>query len=136
MDFDLGSLTKKMIKEPGAQADALNKMASGLNFKLPGDYLEFMEISNGGEGFIGENSYLSLWKIENLVDWNNKYDVHTYAPGYFIFASDGGGTAYAFSKTNSFIYHIEKISIDHSLIYDQGRSFESAYMNIVKQIIF
>src|SRR5437870_4273516 len=101
MNSELSSLIKNMIKEPGDKADAFNKMALALNFKLPKDYLEFMEISNGGEGFIGENSYLSLWKIENLVDWNGKYDVDTYAPGYFIFASNGGGTAYAFNKENS-----------------------------------
>jgi SMI1/KNR4 family protein SUKH-1 len=69
-----------------------------LDFQLPGDYLEFMRKSNGGEGFVGNNKYVSLWSIEDLIDWNSKYNVDLYAPGYFIFASDGGGTAYAFEK--------------------------------------
>lgn len=32
--------------------------------KLPADYLEFMHQHNGGEGCVGENLYMQLYKLE------------------------------------------------------------------------
>jgi hypothetical protein len=34
-----------------------------LNIKFPQDYADFMLKTNGGEGIIGEESYLRFWKI-------------------------------------------------------------------------
>lgn len=50
---------------------------------------------NGGEGFIGE-AYVILWRLEELMDMNIGYEVADYAPGMFLFGSDGGGEAFAF----------------------------------------
>ena len=67
---------------------------SGL--RLPTDYVDFLKIANGGEGFIGEGSYLILWKLENIEKFNIAYEVHEYAPGLILVGSDGGGEAFAF----------------------------------------
>ena len=66
----------------------------GINF--PAEYKEFMLETNGVEGGIGENSYVAIWHIEEIIDLNNEYDVNKYTPGLLYFASDGGGTAFAF----------------------------------------
>ncbi|MFR2243924.1 MAG: SMI1/KNR4 family protein [Anaerobutyricum soehngenii] len=46
-------------------------------FPLPDDYKEFMLWSNGGEGNIG-SQYLSLWKIEDLMQLNKEYQIQKY----------------------------------------------------------
>jgi hypothetical protein len=47
---------------------------------------------NGGEGSVGD-TYVILWRIEELIEMSKAYDVAEYAPGLFLFGSDGGGEA-------------------------------------------
>ncbi|MGP8199719.1 MAG: SMI1/KNR4 family protein [Limisphaerales bacterium] len=63
--------------------------------RLPDDYAEFLQQANGGEGFVG-NAYVILWRVEELLEMNKAYQVAEYAPGLFLFGSDGGGEAFAF----------------------------------------
>ena len=37
-----------------------------------------------------------LWKIDELLRFNREYEVPEYAPGLFLFGSNGGGEAFAF----------------------------------------
>ena len=76
--------------EPPADECVVSELSSILGVDLPSDYLRFLRNHNGGEGFIGDN-YLVLWKAEELADFNREYEVEKYAPGIFLFGSDGGG---------------------------------------------
>jgi hypothetical protein len=67
-----------------------------LRISFPQDYVDFMLKTNGGEGTVGEDSYLRLWKIEEIIESNEGYSVEEFAPGLIIIGSDGGGTAYGF----------------------------------------
>jgi hypothetical protein len=126
MDFFLETLTKKMTKKPAVDLAFFEKTFSKLDFQMPVDYLEFIKGNNGGEGFVGENNYLNLWSIEDLINWNDNYKVDLYAPGYFIFASDGGGTAYAFAKKDGEIVAFQFVGMlmeDEPVIL--GKNFRS-----------
>ncbi len=86
----------------GVVASALPELGTS----LPHSYVNFVRQKNGGEGFIGEN-YLSLWKIEELAQFNSDYEVEEYAPGFLFFASNGGGEGYAFdTAAEAFPIHI------------------------------
>ena len=63
--------------------------------KLPDDYKAFLQIANGGIGFIGE-SYVNFWKIEDLLANNKDYGVDEYVPDFLLIGTDGGGMAYGF----------------------------------------
>ena len=78
-----------------ANRQAIDKFESDSHFKLPKDYEQFLERMNGGEGFVGE-AYLSLWRVEELLQRNKDYEVDEYTPGFFIFGSDGGGESFGF----------------------------------------
>ncbi|MDA8146762.1 MAG: hypothetical protein M0Z27_11975, partial [Thermaerobacter sp.] len=52
--------------------------------------------ANGGEGMIGDNSYLVIWPAEQIIQLNEAYSVNEFTPGLVYFGSDGGGMAYAF----------------------------------------
>ena len=57
-----------------------------------------MQQSDGGEGFIGL-AYVIFWRLGELLEMNNGYQVEKYAPGLLLFGSDGGGEAFAFDTT-------------------------------------
>jgi hypothetical protein len=80
----------------GATEQALGECQDTLGIKLPSEYVQFVKKSNGTEGFVGEDSYLMMWPVEELPAMNVSYEVQEYAPGLLLFGSDGGGEAYAF----------------------------------------
>lgn len=75
-----------------ASKDALSELD---DLSLPEDYLSIFTELNGGEGFVGEE-YLILWKAEELIPFNKEYEVDQYAPGIFLFGSNGGGEGFGF----------------------------------------
>ncbi|MBC7987458.1 MAG: SMI1/KNR4 family protein [Sphingomonadaceae bacterium] len=83
----------------GASDRAVGEMLSNLGTPLPNSYLQFIRQHNGGEGFVGKH-YLSLWKIEDLAQFNKDYEVFDYAPGFIFFGSYGGGEGFAFDTTD------------------------------------
>lgn len=56
-------------------------MEKNLKFRFPKEYLSFLLTANGGEGWVGENSYLSLWKIDEIISLNEAYEISEFAPG-------------------------------------------------------
>lgn len=51
-------------------------------------------------GKIG-NRYLSLWKIEELVELNEDYQIKKYIPGIVSIGTDGREFCYAFDYRNN-----------------------------------
>lgn len=78
-----------------ASPSAINDLKKNNQRRIPSGYSQFLEIANGGEGFIG-NVYLILWRAEELLEMNVAYETDEYAPGLFLFGSNGGGEAFAF----------------------------------------
>lgn len=71
-------------------------LSVGKLFPLPDDYKEFMLWSNGGEGNIG-SQYLSLWKIEDLMQLNKEYQIQKYlSKKSLVIGTDGGDNCIGF----------------------------------------
>jgi hypothetical protein len=92
---DKERLLAKFNGNPPADATLIRQFDAESAFRLPDDYLEFLQQTNGGEGFVGD-AYVIFWRVEELVEMNKAYQVAEYAPGLFLFGSDGGGEAFAF----------------------------------------
>ncbi|WP_258602373.1 SMI1/KNR4 family protein [Mesorhizobium sp. AR10] len=86
------SLTEGDLDKP-AEAALVDGLSANLGVTLPKDYTNFLKEHDGGEGFIGD-SYIVLFKAEELADFNREYEVEKYAPGILLFASNGGGEGY------------------------------------------
>lgn len=84
------------LPNPPATVEAVAK----LERDLPESYLQFLLRANGGEGFIGEQ-YVVFWRVEELLDMNKGCEVDKYAPGLFLFGSNGAGEAFAFDLKNA-----------------------------------
>lgn len=113
---------------PGASLSAVQEVASGLCLSLPHDYRDFLGKYNGGEGFIKDN-YLILWRAEEIVLFNQEYEVHEYAPGIILFGSDGGGEGYGFdTREPSFpIVKIPFVGMDLSEAIPVARTFTDLF---------
>ena len=95
MVVDMRSFLDRLKLRCGATIAAIAEGEEQLVARLPAEYIEFLKLGNGGEGFIG-NGYVILWGVEELASMNRSYEVQKYAPGLLIFGSDGGGEAYGF----------------------------------------
>ena len=44
-----------------------------------------------------------FWPLDELLKFNEEYEVEKYAPGYFGFATSGGGEMFAFSPLGAIV---------------------------------
>ncbi len=95
MEERLREIVKNLNLSDGAPEVSLNKLMESLELALPAQYVEFMKCTNGVDGFIG-NSYIQIWKVEEMTFLNDENAVNEFAPGLVLFGSDGGGEAFAF----------------------------------------
>jgi hypothetical protein len=92
---EVRELLVKFNRNIGATDAQIADNERELGKKLPAEYVEFLKLSNGGEGFVGKH-YLILWPVEELSEANKGYEVEESAPGLLAFGSDGGGEAFGF----------------------------------------
>jgi hypothetical protein len=84
-------------REKSASPEAINSLASNSGLNLPKDYLDFLSLSNGGEGELPVDPYwFQIWSAENVLEHNEGYQVAQFLPGFFAFGSNGGGEMLAF----------------------------------------
>jgi hypothetical protein len=70
---------------------------------LPEDYINFLQIYNGGSGFIGKNSYVYLWSVDEIDKYNKGYCVEEFIPEIILIGSSGSEIAYGVNKDGRFI---------------------------------
>ena len=99
--FDKKQIFEKFNSNPPASVASLRNFELESDFRLPEDYVQFLQQTNGGEGFVGPNAYVILWRLEELLEMNKAYQVAEFAPGLFLFGSDGGGEAFAFDTRSN-----------------------------------
>ena len=95
MADDLRQMLARLKCSSGASDSSIRESEAKLGFNFPVEYIAFLKLTNGGEGFIGEE-YAIFWNVEELAEANADYQVHEYAAGLLIFGSNGGGEAYGF----------------------------------------
>lgn len=118
-----------------AKARDIDMVEQGLGVRLPNEYIAFLKLRNGGEGFIGKDSYAIFWKTGDLHSLNSAYEVETYAPGLFIFGSDGGGEAYAIDYADPAlsIVAVPFVGMDRELVRKIGSNFDE-FLNALAMV--
>jgi len=113
-------------RNPAATPEAIKAFEESTGLTLPVDYSEFLRRTNGGEGFVGEGSYLILWKVDELECFNREYRVGDFCPGLLLIGSSGGGEAYGFDTRQKAwpVVQVPFVGMDHSLIENIGWSFK------------
>lgn len=90
--------SKFAFMKPLEETDIVSIMGVG----LPEDYLEFMHKYYGGEGTIGEDSYLRLFPLVELQEVNEDYCVDEFLTNHCIIASSGGGELYGIDDRGNY----------------------------------
>ena len=123
---DLSSAARDLDARSPATDTALATAEREIGAKLPHQYIEFLKVRNGGEGFVGSNSYVMLWRAEELASLNQAYQVQKYAPGLLLFGSDGGGEAFGFdTRTSDWeIVQVPFVGMAWELAEPVAKSFE------------
>lgn len=78
MNKNIINLVSKMDLNKSADEKEIMEVENRIGVKLPIQYKEFMLYSNGAEGELGENSYLVIWPIEEIISLNEAYSVNQY----------------------------------------------------------
>jgi hypothetical protein len=87
----LHGLLDGLQKRPPATDAAIVEGEKPLGRKLPSEYVEFLRLTNGCEGFVGGGAYVMLWEVEELASTNVLYEVQKHAPGLLTFGRAAAG---------------------------------------------
>jgi hypothetical protein len=109
---------ERFNSNPPADPSAIARFEKESGIRLPPGYSSFLLGRNGGEGFIGENAYVILWRLEELIALNKEYEVTEYVPGLLFIGSDGGGEAFALDRRASHlpIVSVPFVGMDYSVV--------------------
>ena len=127
----LSAFTSPILNEGVRQEDlALLNDAAGCS--LPQSYIDLMTKSNGIEGFVGEMNYVVLWRFEQLTEANEGYGVKKFAPGFFLFGSNGGDAGYVFDtrRTPMPVLEVPFVGMSHAEAKLKGKSFEEFLISL------
>ncbi|MDW5289617.1 SMI1/KNR4 family protein [Formosa sp. PL04] len=114
-----------------------NKLES-LKFpkNLPQDYLEFLIIFNGGEGFVGEN-YLVLTKAESLLQLNMDSGIDTFDNQIFLIGGNGASEAIAIDfRNDNPKYILLPLIFEYDAILELGATIEDLFAHIFEKGFF
>ena len=105
-------------REDPASPDDIEELVLKSGLQLPKDYIDFLKLSNGGEGELPVDPYwFQIWSADEVLEHNEGYQVKEYLPGFFAFGSNGGGELLAFDtrKEGAWpVYMVPFIPMDES----------------------
>lgn len=117
--------TKELIENAFGKriASKLIHITGGVFETFPKDYIEFLNIFNGGNGNIGGNAYLHLWAYEEIEELNHDYCVSEYLTDVILIGSDGGDTAFGINAKGQYI-EVPFIGMDDEEIVVLAKNFD------------
>lgn len=110
------------------------KMIADVNgLALPEDYLDFMREYNGGEGPLGENNYGRFFKLEELKEINDEYDVSNSWPGHIVI---GGidDALWAYDPGKGVYCQIDSCNTDGDTYYTISGSLEEFLIRMDEEL--
>ena len=110
------------------------KMIADVNgLALPEDHLAFMQEHDGGEGPLGENNYGRFFKLEELKEINDEYDVSNSWPGHIVI---GGidDTLWAYDPGKGIYCHIDSCNTDGDTYYTISGSLEEFLIRMDEEL--
>ncbi len=120
MDFQAYLGNEFELNAPLPEAKQL-QFISQIKGPVAEDYLAFIKRYNGGEGPVGEESYLVLLGLDELPSYNSSLSELYSATDYTVFASDGGNAVFAFDKENKVIeFDLIGLEVDEAIECAEG----------------
>jgi len=96
---------------------------------FPADYLAAVKEFGGREGFLGD-SYLRLYRLDELVALNVAYEVPEQLPEIILFGSNGTGNAFAFPLWKTGVVQVPLVPISKGV----GKQCSNSFTEFVAQL--
>ena len=134
MNLSLKDLKTNFHTASPATSDEIAKLEAHFGFAFPGDFKEFLTVSNGLEGDVNDG-YLVLWSAGEMIELNEAYKVKEFVADIIIFGSDGAEEAFAFdiSGAQTRIIKLPFIGMGHIPAEKLADTFEAFLIPRVKQ---
>lgn len=100
MRLEILKLMENMQFSEPADNSEIEDTERNLGIRFTEQYKEFLRKTDGAEGPIGKNGYMSLWPIKLVGEINSGSKTRSFLPGLIMFGSDGGDETYAFDYNN------------------------------------
>jgi hypothetical protein len=94
-----------------------------LDFKVDPDLIEFITHCDGAEGFISDDSFIQMWRLEDVLSLNPYYDDIEECKDLLFFASDGSNLGFAVDKRTGEFVAIDFLDIGMNPPKTIGSSF-------------
>ena len=110
------------------------KMIAEVNgLALPEDYLAFMQEHDGGEGPLGENNYGRFFRMQELEEINDEYDVSNSWPGHIVI---GGidDALWAYDPGKGVYCQIDSCNTDEDTYYMISGSLEEFLIRMDEEL--
>ena len=113
------------LRPPAIEND-INNVEAMLGHSFPKSYRDFLMLSDGGEGFVGDEGYLSLWTIKTLLEHRRGYGFDKNLPNFIPIGSNGGSEAFVIKYSGNsanfgFIQFADTNEIDFIDLHDDFR---------------
>jgi hypothetical protein len=80
-----------------ATKDAISDLKRWAPVDLPKDYLDFLRVTDGGEGeFSCYPGYVRVWPAATVIDFNEGYEIQKWLPEFIGIGDNGGCDFVAF----------------------------------------
>ena len=126
MNIELEKELNNLEKREPLSNDTCEKLLGLLPKNIPSDYIGFIKTHSGGAfGFLGEY-YIDFTGIDYFLEWNKEdNNYREIIPNIFLFASDGGGTGFAFvvEDTSAKYYELPLILDNQDELIFSGNTF-------------
>jgi hypothetical protein len=125
MNDDVAKLLREFELRQPVRIDDVAEAERALETEFPESYRTFLRTANGGEGPIGNESYLILWPAEELVQHNEGYKPDSrYAPDLVFIGTDGGNEAFAFHRAEGTFVSAPLIGMTPEAVNVRGSDFQ------------
>lgn len=132
--MSLPEILKSFEARRGATAGALHDAERQRGQSLPVDYKAMLLESDGLEGFISEDVYISLWSASDLARLNDGHAVSEFIPGVTLLGTDGGNTGYGFRNTSGQVEYVAVplVGMDSSVVSVIGKSLVEVLQRLAR----
>jgi hypothetical protein len=110
---------------PPATAEEIAEAEEALNGAFPNEYRDFLRRASGGEGPLGDESYLILWSAAELAEHNKGYKVDPeYAPDLVLIGTDGGNEVFAIRPADGAFVAAPLIGMSPEAVRKRGSTMQ------------
>lgn len=108
-----------------ASPERVQEVEAELGVELPDDYKAMLRAADGGEGPVGQESYVILWPVEDVVEHNRGYKPDpNYAPDLTFIGTDGGNEVFAIRSSDGHFVAAPLIGMSPEAVDDRGATLE------------